>query len=211
MAQLFRWLTRIFGAIFALILLGSGVVYYLAARSLPDYDAAHGVPDISAPVEIVRNNAGVPHVFGQNDLDSFYGLGFAHAQDRLWQMVLLRRTAQGRLSELFGERTLATDDILRRLGIYQLALQSAEAQTPETSAVLQAYADGVNAWLRLVHTEALGRGAPEFFLFPSDIQPWQPADSIALIKLMALRLSPHMEEEVLRARLSLVLDGGTTH
>lgn len=206
MAQIFRWLMRIFGALFLLAGLAIGVTYYLAARSLPDYEADYRVPDIAQPVEIVRDNAGVPHIFGRSDEGAFFGLGFAHAQDRLWQMVLLRRTAQGRLSEVFGERTVGVDELLRRLDIYRLALQSTSALDQDTQALLQSYSDGVNAWLRLVSQEALGRGAPEFFLFPNEIQPWQPADSIALIKLMALRLSPHMEEEVLRARLSLVLD-----
>ncbi len=206
MARLFRWLMRIFGALFILAVLAVTIVYYLAARSLPDYDADYRVPDIIAPVEIVRNNAGVPHILGQSGADSFFGLGFVHAQDRLWQMVLLRRTAQGRLSEVFGTRTVAVDSLLRRLDLYQLSLQSVNSLDADTQAALQSYSDGVNAWLRLVHQQALGRGAPEFFLFPSDIQPWQPADSIALVKLMALRLSPHMEDEVLRARLSLILD-----
>ncbi len=73
-------------------------------RSIPDYDATIEVAGISAPVEIVRDNANVPHIFGATDPDVYFALGFAHAQDRLWQMMTLRRTAQGRLSELFGVR-----------------------------------------------------------------------------------------------------------
>ncbi|MEL6889843.1 MAG: penicillin acylase family protein, partial [Pseudomonadota bacterium] len=73
-------------------------------------------------------------------------------------------------------------------------------------AALEAYAAGVNSRLDQINTEALGRGAPEMFLFPAPLSPWRPADSIAIAKLMGLQLSGHMEEEVLRARLSLALD-----
>ena len=205
MAVLFRWSMRLFLAMALLAGLALLAVYYLAARSLPDYSADFTVPGISAPVEIVRNNSGVPHIFGESDEDVFYGLGFAHAQDRLWQMTMLRRTAQGRLSELFGERTVKTDELLRRLDIYGHAQRSVAAQDADTTAMLNAYAAGVNAWLRTVNAQALGRGAPEFFLFTPDIAPWQPADSIAIVKIMALQLSGHLSEEVIRARTSLAL------
>jgi penicillin amidase len=76
------------------------------------------VPGITAPVEIVRNNDDVPHIFGKTEADVFFALGFAHAQDRLWQMTMLRRTAQGRLSELFGAATLPIDELMRRLDLY---------------------------------------------------------------------------------------------
>jgi len=205
MAGLFRWLLRLFAAAVILAFLAGATVYYLAARSLPDYEAVHNVARITAPVEIVRDNANVPHVFGESDTDVFFGLGFAHAQDRLWQMTMLRRTAQGRLSELFGSRTLAVDELIRRLDIYGLAQSSVKAQDPYAMAALQAYADGVNAWIGRVNADARGRGAPEFFLFSPEIAMWQPADSIALGKLMGLSLSSHLETEVLRARLSLLI------
>ncbi|SFP09288.1 penicillin acylase family protein [Tranquillimonas alkanivorans] len=205
MAKTFRWLLRIFTGISALILLALVFTYWFAARSLPDYDATLAVDEIAAPVEIVRDNADVPHIFGDSDEDVFFGLGFAHAQDRLWQMTMMRRTAQGRLSEIFGRRTVRIDDLLRRLDIYNLAVRSLEAQSPETRAALQAYSDGVNAWLEKVNEGARGRGAPEFWVFPPEIAPWQPADSLAIVKLMGLQLSSHLETEVLRARASLLL------
>ncbi|MBF9059012.1 penicillin acylase family protein [Rhodobacterales bacterium HKCCSP123] len=206
MAALLRWLVRLGSLAVALTVGVVLVAWYIGARSIPDYDADWTVPGLTAPVEIVRNTSAVPHVFGETDADVFYGLGFAHAQDRLWQMLMMRRTAQGRLSELFGEPTLQIDDLLRRLDVYQLATESVEALDPETVAVLQAYADGVNAWLRLIGEEALGRGAPELFLFTPGIAPWRPADSVAVTFMMALQLADHHEEEVLRARALLALD-----
>lgn len=205
MGLLLRWLVRLVSVAVALTVTIVLAVWWIGSRSIPDYDAEWGVQGISAPVEIVRNTAAVPHIFGQSDGDVFYGLGLAHAQDRLWQMLMMRRTAQGQLSALFGESTLQIDDLMRRLDIYQLATASVDALTPDTRAVLEAYAAGVNAWLTLVNQEALGRGAPELFLFAPDIAPWRPADSVAVTFLMALQLTGHHDEEVLRARLSLAL------
>jgi len=114
MAMLFRWLMRLASG---LVLLAAGtflLAYYFASRSLPDYDATYEVAGIAAPIEIVRDNANVPHIFGATDADVFFALGYTHAQDRMWQMTMLRRTAQGKLSELFGERTLDIDRGERR-------------------------------------------------------------------------------------------------
>ncbi|WP_281823753.1 penicillin acylase family protein [Jannaschia rubra] len=205
MERLFRWTFRIVAGALILAGLALAMVYWLAGRSLPDYDAAETVAGLSAPVEIVRNTHDVPHIFGQTDADVFFGLGYAHAQDRLWQMTLLRRTAQGKLSELFGRRTLRTDELMRRLGLYRAATASVTAQDAKTMEMLTAYAAGVNARIDVINREASGRGAPEFFLFEPEIAPWQPADSIAVVKLMALQLSGHVTEEVRRARASLIL------
>ena len=205
MGLLFRWLLRIAGAMIALVVICVMLVYYLAARSLPDYDAVLEVPYLNAPVEIVRDNANVPHIFGSTDEDVFYALGFAHAQDRLWQMTMLRRTVQGRLSEVFGTATVNIDKLMRRLDLYTLATASVDAQDERTMRILRAYATGVNVRLDQVNAQALGRGAPEMFLFNAPVAPWRPADTLAIVKLMGLRLSGHLDHEVLRARMSLAL------
>ena len=206
MVQVFRWLVRIATGLIVLVVAAIALVYYFASRSLPDYDATLQVAGITAPVEIVRDNANVPHVFGATDTDVYFGLGYAHAQDRLWQMTMLRRTVQGRLSELFGERTVRIDEVLRRFDLYPRAVASVAAQDDRTKAALDAYSDGVNAWIAEVNAGARGRGAPEMWLFNHAIAPWQPADSLAILKLMALDLTSSLENEVLRARASLLLD-----
>ena len=205
MALIFRWLIRIAAALVVLIVVTVSTVYWLASRSLPNYTDDVTVRGIMAPVEIVRDNANVPHIFGQSDRDVYFGLGFAHAQDRMWQMIMLRRTAQGRLSEVFGAPTLNIDKIMRRFDIYTLSVQSAEALDPKTKLALEAYAAGVNARLEQINSEALGRGAPEMLLFNAPMAPWRPADSIAITKLMGVQLSGHLEAEVIRARTSLAL------
>ena len=181
--------------------------WYVLSRSLPEYTKTVQLEQLIAPVEIVRDTANVPHIFGKNDHDTLFALGYAHAQDRLWQMTMLRRTAQGRLSELFGEATLPIDMTVRRLAIYSAARQSLSALRPDTLAKLDAYAVGVNARLREINESALGRGAPEFFIFSNAISPWTAADSLAIVKLMGIQLSSHLHQEVLRARASLVLEG----
>jgi penicillin amidase len=205
MALVFRWLIRLTAALLVIGVFSVSIIYWLASRSLPEYNAEVQVPNLERPVEIVRDNANVPHIFGARDADVFFGLGFAHAQDRMWQMTTLRRTAQGRLSEIFGAATLETDQLLRRFDIYALSVASFEALDAPTQDALRAYAAGVNARLDQINSEALGRGAPEMFLFNTPMAPWRPADSIAIIKLMGLQLSGHLDAEVIRARVSLAL------
>lgn len=203
MVTLFRWLVRLTTGLIILGVAVLALMWYFAVRSLPDYGATYDVAGISAPVEIVRTTEDVPHIFGGSDHDVFFALGLAHAQDRLFQMTVLRRAAQGRLSEIYGPGALPADDLARRLGLYRNARDSIEAQDAPTREALSAYADGVNAWIHQINLGARGRGAPEFFLFPDDISYWEPADSLAILKLLAASSTVQLRREVLRARLSL--------
>ncbi len=205
MFTVFRWLLRIFGGLALLAGLVALGLYFFVARSLPDYNETFQFSGLASEVEIVRNTHNVPHIFAETDPDVFFGLGFAHAQDRMWQMQMLRRTAQGRLSEMFGPRTVRVDELMRRLDIYGLARSALAAQDPETRAALIAYSEGVNAWLRTSNERARGRGAPEFFVFPAEMPLWQPADSLAILKLMAVQLNSQMAREVQRARISMLV------
>jgi len=127
-----------------------------------------------------------------------FGLGFVHAQDRLFQMQLQRRYGAGRLAEIFGTEALATDRQMRVLGLYR----AAEAEIPFLSAKvrrgLEAYAAGVNAFLASRH----GALPPEFLLLRFAPEPWQPADSLVWGKLMAVRLGGNYRGELLRAGLA---------
>ena len=162
MLTAFRWLLRIFTGLIALGLLAGVLAYYVLTRSLPDYNEDFTLKGITAPVEIVRNNNDVPHIFGKTEEDVYFALGFAHAQDRLWQMTMLRRTAQGRLSEIFGARTVKIDELMRRLDIYGLAQASVKVQDERTTMALKAYAAGVNAWItqvNLAHVDVARRSS----------------------------------------------------
>ena len=206
MERVYVWLMRITLGVAAVAGLLVSFAYFFLSRSLPDYSKTVEFSHITEEIEIVRDTANVPHIFGKNDQDTLFALGYVHAQDRLWQMTMLRRTAQGRLSELFGAETLTVDMVVRRLGIYSASRASLSALRSDTMAKLEAYAKGVNARLEEINLGNLGRGAPELFLFSNFIAPWSPTDSLAIIKLMGLQLSSHLESEVLRARVSLILD-----
>ena len=205
MAGVFRILLRIAIGSIALVVCAVVVAYYLAARSLPDYDAELELPGALGKIEVVRDTANVPHIFADQDADVFFGLGYVHAQDRLWQMSMMRRTAQGRLSEIFGPDTVHIDTYMRHLDLYSTAVRSLSVQSPETLAALNAYARGVNARLHEINTYARGRGAPEMFLFNAPFATWQPADSLVMLKLMSVTLSSHMTREIRRAKVSLAL------
>ena len=205
MNRVFVWLIRFTISLAVIFFTILCFMYFLLSRSLPDYDATTEVQGLITEIEIVRDTGNVPHILGTTNGDTMLGLGYAHAQDRLWQMTMMRRTAQGRLSELFGADTLPIDLVIRRLGIYGAARNSVHALRPETKRMLDAYAKGVNARLAEINDGALGRGAPEFFVFSNSISPWQPSDSLAILKLLGLQFSGHLDMEVLRARMSLAL------
>ncbi|MHA1529356.1 MAG: penicillin acylase family protein [Alphaproteobacteria bacterium] len=205
MSVILRWLLRIFAVATIGLAIGAALGWYLFSRSLPDYGAKLRLAELDGAVRITRDANAVPHIRATTDRDAFFAMGLVHAQDRLWQMELNRRAARGALSELFGERTVELDLLVKTIGLYGLASRSLQFQTPETRAALAAYAEGVNAWIRHVNAQALGRGAPELFLFGAALSPWTPADSLAILKMMALRLSAGARREVLRGKFLLSL------
>src|SRR3990170_1077 len=101
-----RWMLKALAAMAALLAAFGAVAYGVARRSLPVVDGTISVSGISAPVEIIRDAGAIPHIFAATRQDAFYGLGYVHAQDRLWQMEFQRRIGHGRLSEVFGRATL---------------------------------------------------------------------------------------------------------
>ena len=129
MATLFRGLMWLATAALTLSVVAVILGYYVVSRSLPDYDRKVEVAALETPVEILRSNTNVPHIFAESDEAAYLALGYAHAQNRLWQMTMMRRTAQGKLAELFGADVAGIDELLRRLDIYGLAVQSVEAQS----------------------------------------------------------------------------------
>ena len=184
MERVFVWLLRVIYSVIGSVIFILSLLLYFLSQSLPDYTKTVKFLDLVSTTEIVRDTANVPHLLGSNNHDTLFALGYVHAEDRLWQMTMLRRTAQGRLSELFGDETLEVDTVVRRLGLYQAAQTSLSALRPDTIKKLEAYAQGVNARLKEINRGSLGRGAPEFYIFSNAIAPWAPTDSLAKIKLI---------------------------
>ncbi len=192
-----RWLLRpllIVGV--PLLAIAAGVLYWLST-SLPETTGTISLDGIKAPVEIVRDRDGVPHIFARSEEDAAFALGFVHAQDRLWQMEQTRRFAAGRLSELVGAAALPLDRLSRTLGLERLAESSLAALDPPLRAKLDAYTAGVNAYL----THHRGAWPPEFVLLNASPERWRPVDCLLWGELMAVQLSGHWHRELLRARL----------
>jgi penicillin G amidase len=170
---------------------------YLFWRAMPVYSGAERLPGLSAEVRVWRDDYGVPHIFAASMDDAARALGYLHASERLFQMELNRRVGQGRLAEVFGPDRLGVDRFVRTLGFYREAESSFSALAPWAQKRLQAYADGVNAFLD-THKNAL---PPEFLIVGDTPEPWKPADSLVWGKLMALQLSANYQIEALRAHL----------
>ena len=183
-----------------LVLLGLSGGLWLAT-SFPKKTGQLVIEGLSSPVEIYRDEAGVPYIYAKTDADAYQALGFVHAQDRFWQMELMRRFGAGRLSEILGQPTLETDKWMQTLGLYERAREQVAELPAEVQFSLNAYANGVNQWIR---TKS-GLGAVEFAAFRYHPEPWQPADSLIWSKIMATRLSGNFRKEISRSRVASAL------
>ncbi len=179
----------VLGAIAAL------AVYAFLRRSLPLVAGQVALAGLSAPVDIVRDADAIPHIFASTKADALFGLGYVHAQDRLWQMEFQRRIGNGRLSEIFGAPTLAQDRFLRTVGFGRAARAAWDSTPGWARQQVNAYVSGVNAFISTHHGSAL---PPEFALFRFEPEPWTGADVLVWSKMMAWDLSANYSFELLR-------------
>lgn len=188
---------QILGALAALAAAVLLLVPLLALRhALPEVEGTLRVEGADAALRIVRDAHGIPHVFAATDRDAYFGLGFAHAQDRFAQMDFSRRAGRGRLAESFGAGAVGTDAVFRTFRFDRAAEEALAAADPQSRSFLAAYAAGVNA--------ALDAGARpwEHRLAGLPAERWEPADSVLAIKMMSLLLSGNGRTEAFRARLA---------
>jgi penicillin amidase len=186
-------------SLFALLLVVTGAGFYLYLRSaLPQTNGRIVLTGPKAEIRVERDADGVPRIIAQDDEDLAFGLGFAHAQERLFQMELQRRYGAGRLSEIFGPDAVAVDRQMRVLGLYRAAETEIAFMSAAMNRALEAYAAGVNAFLR----SRRGALPPEFLLLGFVPEPWRPADSLVWGKLMAVQLGGNYRGELLRARMA---------
>lgn len=174
-----------------------GGLTWLGRKRLPKIDGRIQINGLSKPVEIIRDRWGVPHIYAQNDADLFFAQGFVHAQDRLWQMELNRRTAQGQLAELFGDIALDTDRATRTFGFKRLGMVDWQNAQDEMRQTILAYIAGVNAYLDMP-------SAPmpvEFTLLGYKPRPWEPEDCTSFARVMMWQLSHAWFGEVVRAQM----------
>jgi penicillin amidase len=156
-------------------------------------------------VEVLRDKHGMPHIFAQTEADLFRTLGWTHAQDRFWQMEQARRTAQGRLAEIFGEPALEADRFCRIVGFQRAAEADEAALDATTRQALTWYVAGVNAYL----TSHPGRVSAEHNLLRVPVEPWRVVDTLGAAKVLAWSMSGNWQSELTRLLLNQHLDAYT--
>jgi penicillin G amidase len=201
------------GLLIIIIVAGSGAFYYfksylpntVAPQSFPQIDGEIQVAGLNNQVDVYRDAMGIPHIYANNSYDLFFAQGYIHAQDRFWQMDFWRHVGAGELSEMFGAGQLETDAFLRTLGWRKTAEAEWEQLNPESKAFLQAYVDGVNAYIKDKEATELSLeyailGLP--ILSPDYvIEEWTPVNSLTWGKAMAWDLRGNLGEEIERAVL----------
>lgn len=165
----------------AIIIFSKNVLY----NSLPEYDGEIESNQINEQVEIFRDSLAIPYILAKTDMDAYFALGYAHAQERLFQMDFIRRAGSGRLSEVFGRKTLPYDKMFKTLGIYKAAELSLSSLDKHTIDVLHAYSNGINKYLE----ENSGKLPLEFAMLNYSPNKWKPIHSLIVAKMLAWELN----------------------
>ncbi|MGA7830425.1 MAG: penicillin acylase family protein [Terracidiphilus sp.] len=193
-----RVLLNCSGALLALIFLAASAgllwLHSAARAALPALDGDLQLTGLAAPVTVRRDTHGVPHIEAVNQDDLFLAQGYVTAQDRLWQMDLFRRNANGELAEVIGSSMVAHDRAQRVLQIRNTAQRVYANQSAEERARFEAYARGVNLYIAQ-HSDSL---PPEFRLLHYRPQPWSGVDSVSIALMMAQTLDTHWETKLFR-------------
>ncbi len=212
MKKIARFLMRgLIAVVILALVLGAGGAFYfksylpntVAKQSFPQIDGEIQVTGLEGPVDVYRDSMGIPHIYAASAHDLFFAQGYIHAQDRFWQMDAWRHIGSGTLSEMFGSAQVETDTFLRTLGWRVTAEAEWKALGPDSRAILQAYTDGVNAYLKDHNGTALSLEYAILGLLSPDykIEPWTPVNSLTWGKAMAWDLRGNMDEEITRAVL----------
>lgn len=188
--------TRLIITLLSLTVIMAIIVFLTLKASLPDLKGDFTASGLSKTISIKRDDNGVAHVFADYEHDLYFGLGYAHAQDRMWQMEMNRRTPKGELAEILGKEALEYDRFFRTLGLKQAAEKALETMPGEGLMMLESYARGVNTWLKQGHTLP-----PEFILSGTKPEPWSELDSLVWMKMFWMDLSANYGHELARARL----------
>ncbi|MEH2246777.1 penicillin acylase family protein [Nostoc sp.] len=202
-----RWFPQILKiTLIVLLVLGLllvGFATYTVRQSFPQESGTIQLPELKAEVTVQRDKWGIPHIYAANSHDLFMAQGYIHAQDRFWQMDFWRHIGSGRLSEMFGSSQVDTDRYLRTMGWARVAQQEIADINAEMKAYLEAYANGVNAYLAEHQNNALSlEYAVLKFLNPGyKPEPWQMLHSLTWGKVMAYDLGRNFQSEIERAIL----------
>ena len=194
-----RAILRVFYWIFAILVIAAAAsAWWYIYRPLPQIDGSASLPGLEHEVTVDRDIWGVPHIRAASVEDLAEAQGYVMAQDRLWQMDLLRRAARGQLSEILGPRTLLIDREFRTNGFAGAAERDATLLDPESRKVMEAYARGVNQYI-----ERHKKNLPlEFSLLHYEPRLWQPSDTLAISAYMYRTLTDTWKRELNRAKVA---------
>jgi len=192
------WMPRIAAALLILLVAVAGAVVVWWQRVMPATEGRLEVVGLAGEVSIERDAAGIPTVRGASRDAVLFGLGFVHAQDRLWQLDNHRRIGAGRLSEAFGPGALDNDKFLRALGVRRAAAAQWQQIQGDARAAVLAYTAGINAFI----AGHLRARPPEFVILGLQPEPWTPEDTLAWGIMMAWDLGANWTNELLRMRLA---------
>jgi penicillin G amidase len=173
-------------------------IWWYVYRPLPQLDGSVVLPGLKSEVRVERDNWGVPHIRAASVEDLAEAQGYVMAQDRLWQMDLLRRAARGQLSEVLGPATLEIDKDFRVLNFSQAVDRDFAMMNPEVRRVMEAYARGINLYVQ----QHITRLPIEFTLLNYKPQPWRPTDSLVIGCYMYRTLTDTRQEEIGRATVT---------
>jgi penicillin amidase len=197
----------VIGLILLALIVAIGLLGFITIRrSYPQIEGTLSIPGLSEEVKIIRDSMGIPHIYASNEADLFLAQGYVHAQDRFFQMDFWRHIGAGRLSEMFGESQVETDIFLRTFGWERIAQEEWNLIDSETRSILQAYADGVNAYLADHDGVDLSLEYAILKLLSPSYSPtmWQPVNTLTWAKVMAFDLSGNSEnwEDLNRASVN---------
>lgn len=203
MSRGLKALLIILGIVAVLAIIVVGGWFWLTRRAHPKTSGTINIAGLQQPVEIVRDEYGVAHIYGNSTEDIFFAQGYVHAQERFWQMEFQRRTAAGRLSEIFGETTLETDRYLRHFGFIPSTKDAYTLLDSETKRAIDAYARGVNAYIADRSPAQLGL---EFALLNLQgtnwaIEPWTPIDSMSWAYMMIFDQASRPNQDLMVANM----------
>jgi len=167
-------------------------VRHIATKGLPDYTGKIKLAGMISEVTVIRDEYAIPHIYAKNDDDLYRAVGYVMAQDRLWQMDLLRRATMGRLSEIFGADMVDTDLLMRMLRISKKSKQILDSTDVNIKNALIAFADGVNQYID-THKDKL---PPEFSILGYKPEKWEPIHSINLVGYMSWDLTSSWNSEI---------------
>jgi penicillin amidase len=205
-----RWLKVLSwtgAVVVVLLVVGTVTAVWTVRRSFPQTDGSVILSGLDATVTVVRDSHGIPQVYADTSNDLFFGQGYVQAQDRFFQMDFRRHVTSGRLSEMFGRSALKTDMFVRTLGWQRVAEQEFALLSTDTRSYLEAFSDGVNAYLKDHQGSRLSLEYAALQVGGLDYapDPWTPVDSLAWLKAMAWDLGGNMNDEISRSEESVRL------